>query len=208
MGRSGLRSGEMTIARLADDAAKLMRKLGLRRPDVFSWSMGGMIGQSLAVRHPRMVRRLVLAASAPGDGKAVAPTARGVEAIQSETSAAGTVDLLFPPPASAALDAFIRGIASRRGFAPVGPKSTIDMQIAASGNWLIGNDPDGKRVRRLKLPVLVGGGELDELLPVGNSRHLAKVIPRARRVIYDDASHGFFYQHRRDFLKRVDRFLG
>jgi pimeloyl-ACP methyl ester carboxylesterase len=208
MGRSSLRPGEMTVRRLGDDVAALIRALGLRKPDVFSWSMGGMIAQSFAVRHPRLVRRLVLAASAPGDGEAVAPTQRGIDAIQSEDSAAGSLELLFPPAASASRDAYVRGLFLRSGAKPVGPRATIDMQLQASGNWLIGNDPDGARVKRLSLPVLVAGGELDELLPVGNTRHLARVIPGARRVIYQDASHGFFYQHRKDFLRRLDRFLG
>ncbi|HEV2812929.1 MAG TPA: alpha/beta hydrolase [Solirubrobacteraceae bacterium] len=209
MGRSRVRPGTMTIRRLGDDVAALIRALRLRRPDVFAWSMGGMIGQSLAVRHPRRVRRLVLAASAPGDGRVVPSTGRGAEVLLSrEESPLSALDTLFAPGATAARDAYAANVALRRGAAPVGPRSTIDAQLGASAVWLSGRDPDGRRVRRLRMPVLVAGGELDELLPVGNSRYLARRIPRARLVVYRDASHAFFLQKRIDFLRRLDRFLG
>jgi pimeloyl-ACP methyl ester carboxylesterase len=209
VGRSRMRKGELTVRRMADDAAALIRKLKLRRPDVFGWSMGGMIAQSLAVRHPRRVRRLVLAATAPGDGKAVGPTPEGLEALTSQDSSpTALLGLLFPPEATRARDTYIRNLLLRRDLAPAAPKATIDAQLIASGNWLAGNDPDGARVARLKHPVLVGGGEHDEALPAPNQRHLARRIRRARLVMYDDASHGFYLQHRRDFLRRLDRFLG
>jgi pimeloyl-ACP methyl ester carboxylesterase len=45
--------------------------LGIGRPDVLGWSMGGMIAQALAVLHPAQVRRLVLCATYPGTGAVV-----------------------------------------------------------------------------------------------------------------------------------------
>ena len=60
--------GPLTIRRMARQTASLIRALRLGRPDVLGWSMGGMIAQSLARQRPRRVRRLVLCATAPGDG--------------------------------------------------------------------------------------------------------------------------------------------
>ncbi len=209
MGRSGTRRGELTIARMADDAAALLRALRVRRADVFSWSMGGMIGQSMAVRHPRVVRRLVLAASAPGDGKVVPSVGRGAEVLVSRTeSPLSALDTLFPPAAAAARERYAEAVALRRRARPVGPRSTIDKQLIASAGWLNGSTREGARVKRLRMPVLVAGGAHDELLPVGNSRYLASVIPRAQLVVYDDASHAFWSQKRDVFVKRMERFLG
>src|SRR3954462_8885230 len=73
--RSTASKGTLSIRRMADTTASLIRALKLRRPDVLGWSMGGMIAQSLTARHPKLVRRLVLCASAPGDGKGTAPDA-------------------------------------------------------------------------------------------------------------------------------------
>jgi pimeloyl-ACP methyl ester carboxylesterase len=50
---------------MARDTANLIRALRLRRPDVLGWSMGGYIAQELALRYPRRLRRLVLAATDP-----------------------------------------------------------------------------------------------------------------------------------------------
>jgi pimeloyl-ACP methyl ester carboxylesterase len=195
---------------MGDDAAALIRALGHRRADVFAWSMGGMIGQSLAVRHPRRVRRLVLAATAPGDGKVTPPTRRALDAIAGtgDTAVLTSLELLFTPGADAARNSYVENLLLRRNAEPVGPRATVDKQVVASGHWLAGNDPDGKRVARLRMPVLLGGGAHDELLPAPNQRHLARKIPRARLVMYDDASHMFFVEKRRDFLPRLDRFLG
>ena len=61
---------------------------------------------------------------------------------------------------------------------------------------------------KLKLPVLVGGGEADHLLPVANQRHLAKVIHGAKLVTYPDAAHAFFFQDAAAFLPKLATFLG
>src|SRR3712207_1764476 len=142
MGRSELRSGELRIRHLADDVAALMRRLRVRRFDVFAWSMGGMIGQSLAVRHPRRVRRLVLAATAPGDGKVTPPTQRALDAIAGIDGKAvlSSLELLFPPGADAARDSYVENLLLRRNPKPVGPRETINQQIVASGHWLSGDD--------------------------------------------------------------------
>ena len=95
----------------------------------------------------------------------------------------------------------------RPNLVTLAPQSAIDAQLGATTEWAAAKDPDGARVTRLKLPVLIGAGKLDHLLPVGNQRHLAKVIPGAKLVEYPDAAHGFLYQHEKKFLRRVDAFL-
>lgn len=205
-GRTQLRSGELSIRRMADDVAALVRRLGLRRPDVIGWSMGGMTTQSLAIRHPELVGRIVLMASAPGDGAGKAPDADGLGALASDDPLA-LLNRLFPPAATAARNAYVTRIARRRGFAPLVPPATRTAQLIASGNWLLGRDPQGARITRLKMPVLVGSGAQDVLLPAANQRHLARVIPHATFVRYADAGHGFYLQHRAGFLRRIGVFL-
>jgi pimeloyl-ACP methyl ester carboxylesterase len=67
----GLSKGDvshMTMAQLADDAARVIRKLRLGRPDVWGQRMGGSVAELLAIRHPTRVRRLVLTAALAGGG--------------------------------------------------------------------------------------------------------------------------------------------
>jgi pimeloyl-ACP methyl ester carboxylesterase len=168
--------------------------------------MGGMIAQSLAVRHPKSVRRLVLMATAPGDGKGAAPTPDALKALASgDVSAA--LGLIFPPDQTAARDAYVNNILLRHPFEGVAPRAQSLKQSAASGAWLTGQDPDGKRVAKLELPTLIGGGELDPLLPVANQRHLHEMIKGSQLVTYPDASHGFLFQHQAEFLPLFLTFL-
>src|SRR3954454_10537727 len=49
VGKTSTLKGKLTIARMADTTAGLIKALKLKRPDVGGWSMGGMIAQSFAV---------------------------------------------------------------------------------------------------------------------------------------------------------------
>jgi pimeloyl-ACP methyl ester carboxylesterase len=98
-----------TIDAVADQTSALIRTLGLHQPDILGWSMGGMIAQALAVRHPGQVRRLVLCASFPGTGPVVEPSQTAVRALTSgnpqEARAA-----LYPANQAKAYDAFVAAI--------------------------------------------------------------------------------------------------
>ena len=59
----------LSYEQMADDVAALMRHLGIERADVFGYSMGGGAALQLAMRHPELVRKLVVAsASSTSDG--------------------------------------------------------------------------------------------------------------------------------------------
>ena len=62
---------EFSMALLADDTAALMEHVGFASAHVIGVSMGGMIAQEFALRHPHKVRSLVLGCTTPGGPKAV-----------------------------------------------------------------------------------------------------------------------------------------
>jgi pimeloyl-ACP methyl ester carboxylesterase len=61
---------------MADDAYTFIRALGFDKIDIFSFSLGGMIAQALAVEHPDLVRKLVLTGTGPAGGKDIDKVAR------------------------------------------------------------------------------------------------------------------------------------
>jgi len=65
-GRSSRRRGRYEIEDVADDTAAVIRQLGFRSVDIVGYSMGGMVAQALAWRHPALVDTLVLGATTAG----------------------------------------------------------------------------------------------------------------------------------------------
>ena len=62
-GRTADTDRTMSIDQLADDVVALLAQLGIKQADVFGFSLGGLVGWSLVMRHPQVVRRLVVASA-------------------------------------------------------------------------------------------------------------------------------------------------
>jgi pimeloyl-ACP methyl ester carboxylesterase len=58
-----------SVDAMADDAYTLIRALGFDQVDIFSFSLGGMVAQALVVKHPELVRKLILTGTGPAGGK-------------------------------------------------------------------------------------------------------------------------------------------
>ena len=58
-----------TVEAMADDAYTFITALGYDTVDIFSFSLGGMVAQALVVKHPRLVRKLILTGTGPAGGK-------------------------------------------------------------------------------------------------------------------------------------------
>ncbi len=197
-----------TMAQMADDAAAILRHLKMTRAHVIGASMGGTVAQELALRHPPLVRSLVLACTwAQAD-------ARFLHTIEAWTSLVARVPIeeryryvlypwLFSPQFFEKKDnietAFQRAMAY--------PHQTKPEAIARQARGILGWN--GSRVTRLggiKVPTLVLVGKEDILTPPEFSRALAKLIRRARLVVVP-GGHGFFLEHADAFNRAVLRFL-
>jgi pimeloyl-ACP methyl ester carboxylesterase len=195
VGRTQPLPAPLTIDAMADQTSALIDTLGLGRPDVLGWSMGGTIAQALAVLHPTQVRRLVLCATYPGTGAAVLPSQAALQAGN-----------LFPANQVKAYDAFTAAI-SEYPAAPAAPAATKTAQGRALTEWWHGTDPAGRMIARISVPTLIADGTDDQLDPVANDHILASLIPGARLVLYPDAGHGFLFQDRTPFASLIESFL-
>jgi pimeloyl-ACP methyl ester carboxylesterase len=185
----------LTIDAMADQTSALIDTLGLGRPDVLGWSMGGMIAQALAVLHPAQVGRLVLCATYPGTGAAVPPSQAALQAGSD-----------FPANQVKAYTAFTAAI-SEYPATHVASVAAKGAQGIASADWQDGIDATGRKVSGISVPTLIADGTEDQLDPVTNDHILARLIPRARLVLYPDAGHGFLFQDGTPFASLVDSFL-
>jgi pimeloyl-ACP methyl ester carboxylesterase len=205
--------GRLTIQRMADDTAGLIRALGYRRADVLGWSMGGNIAQELALRHPGRVRRLVLAATDPGSPRAIQPTNPLAKRllVDPNPTIQELMRAIFPPTKQAAADAYIQRLLQWPGLQPsdfnASPRITREQSVAEGRLWFCRSCGTYRRLPDLRAPTLVADGRRDILEPPRNSRIMARRIPRARLALYGGAGHAFLFQRRADFAARVGSFL-
>jgi pimeloyl-ACP methyl ester carboxylesterase len=195
----------LNITEMANQTSALISTLGLGRVAVLGWSMGGMIAQALAVLHPAQVSKLVLAATQPGTGHALPIPPRA--AAEAASSNPGEIlSVLFPPGDSAAAQAYVAGILRYPGFYQAS-RTTIAAQGRAIQQWMAGRDQASLRFGKVRLPLLVADGTLDQLDPSANDRSLANGVQGGHLTLYPGAGHAFLFQDMASFLPVVERFF-
>ena len=194
----------LSITAMTSQTSALISALGLRRPAVLGWSMGGMIAQALAVSHPAQVSRLILAATAVGTGKAVPlPPYSTVSGLSPEQLVAQA----FPKNQAAAARAYLNSILQYPGYYEESA-ATFHSQYLTAERWLAGQDAAGHLAGDIRVPTLVAGGTLDQFIVTANARLLASSVPGAKLLLYDDAGHDFLFQDAARFIPAVETFMG
>jgi 3-oxoadipate enol-lactonase len=178
-----------TITALAEDTDQLLSELELRHgigPVVWiGLSLGGMVGQELALRHPGRLKGLVIANSSSGYGEAgralwsqrmAAIEAGGVEAV-----ADGAMQRWFSPAFHAAQPAAVarwrRRVASTPRAGYLGACHAV-MHLDTTA-----------RLQQIGVPTLVIAGALDEGTPLAMSQTIAQQVPCAGLVVIERAAH-------------------
>ena len=171
------------IEALADDAAAFIRALGLPRAHMFGSSLGSVIAQALAVRHPEVVDRLVLSAalrigdSIPGINPAAAAELGKLRADPAANASA--IARYFYTEAHLAAHP---ELAQRFS----GGKRPPHQQ--ARRNALIPKAPR-LDLGRITAPTLVLAQEQDRLVPAEHTLAIAREIPGARTVLLERLGH-------------------
>jgi pimeloyl-ACP methyl ester carboxylesterase len=202
-----------TIAQMAVDATDFIDALEVEAVDVLGFSIGSFVAQEIALIRPSIVRKIVLASSAPQGASGMHGWAPEViEAVgQPETSPVGYLSVFFT--GSEAGRAAGQQVAGRVfGARTVGrddPTSwqTRLAQYDAVCAWGQPNHSMLERVSAIEMPVFVANGDSDPMILPRYSHLLAGLIPGAKLEIYPDAAHGFLFQHHAEFAADVDAFL-
>ena len=190
--RRSKRAARYTLADMAEDAAVLLERLELAPAHVIGASMGGMIAQTLAARHPQKVRSLVSIMSNTGSRRSGQPKLRMYP-----------IFLARPPVGK---DAFIAHM--QRLFAAIGssglPRDPEDIRALAAASYERDHDPAGPgrqlaaiiasgdrtaELRGISAPTLVIHGTADPLVSPSGGRATARAIKQAKLVWIEGMGH-------------------
>ncbi|MBL8671027.1 MAG: alpha/beta fold hydrolase [Alphaproteobacteria bacterium] len=202
-GKSGAPKEPYTLEKMADDAAALLQHLGIEKVRFVGLSIGGMIAQMMALRHPAKVEAIAICSStsridANGrkmwDDRIDAVLAGGIE-----TQVEPTIGRWFTPgfvqSAPITVD-WVRGLIRR----------TPAHGFIGSGRAIQGLDLTEK-LAGIKTKVLVMPGELDQGTPVAASEAIRSRIPGAKMVVLKGAAHVGNVERPNEFNEALMGFL-
>jgi pimeloyl-ACP methyl ester carboxylesterase len=189
--RRRVRAG-YTLADMAGDAVGLLDHLAIERANVVGVSMGGMIAQSMAARHPQRVLSLTSIMSSSGRRWSGQPKLSsypvllraGPDELEPYVEHALAMAKLIESPGFAIDVDEIRDIAAtswHRGR----DRGAVPRQLAA----IIASGDRTAELRRIRVPTVVIHGDRDRLIKISGGRATAKAIPDARLVVIEGMGH-------------------
>ena len=187
-------SASYTLWDMADDAAGLLDHLGIGKAHIVGASMGGMIVQAIAIRHPERVLSMTSIMSTTGNpnvGQAT-PAAMGALMSAPATNREEAIErgkeswkIIGSPGYPADPEKVAANIARDydRCFYPVGISRQL-LAIMATGDRT-------EALQKLSVPTLVIHGEDDPLVTVSGGKATADAIPGAKLVTFPGMGHDF-----------------
>jgi 3-oxoadipate enol-lactonase len=206
-GASDPAAGSFTVADMAGDVVAVLDAAGIRRAHVLGASLGGMVAQELAIRHPDRVDGLVLACTTPGwpfaypmptpSVRLIAATARMPAEAAWRRHLENALSARTVREQPDLVDRLVGGQGSR----PAGP-GTLSAQAVAGARYAGRFRQAGIRARTL---VLHGGA--DTVVDPRNGKLLAARIPRAQLRTFPELGHLLFWEDPDGFAAAVTSFL-
>jgi pimeloyl-ACP methyl ester carboxylesterase len=186
------RAASYTLADMADDTAALLSELELEPAHVVGASMGGMIAQTVAARHPQTVASLVSIMSSTGSMRSGQPSLRVYPMF-----------LRRPRGGREAYIAHMERVFAMIGSSKLGrdPQDISDLAAisydrdhdpAGGGRQLAAILASGDRtaeLRRITAPTLVIHGTADPLVALSGGRATARTIPGAKLLTIEGMGH-------------------
>ena len=183
-----------SLADMANDTAGILDVLGIPKAHICGASMGGMVAQQLAVRHPQRVKSLTLMMTTSGARRLPGPSMKVRSALISRPEDPKNIDSVIAhyvrlykmigSPGYPASDDYLMqrlGRSVRRSYRPRGTARQLSAIVA-----------DGDRsalLAQIKQPTRVLHGLADPLVPVAAGRDLAAKIPGAKLDLVDGMGH-------------------
>src|SRR4051795_1707887 len=202
-----------TVEAMAWGAIAFLEAVDLPQVDLLGFSLGSFVAQAIALVRPDLLRRVVLASSAPQGAAGMhgwTPEVIGAVGVP-EVTPRGYLSVFFAPTdtsreAGQQAAGRIFGARTTDRDEPT-TWQTRQAQYDAVCAWGIPNHSLLQRVSTIRVPVFVANGDSDPMIPTRYSHLLAGLLPDARVKIYPDSAHGFLFQHHGEFAADVNAFL-
>ena len=207
-GRSSKPNRPYTIEEMADHAAAVLDAAGVRQAGVAGLSMGGMIAQELALRHPDRVRRIVLGCTHCGGSKRIPPNPNVIQrfannkGLSPEEIIDKNLELLVTPQFLRSGSGALKRYKERLLKAPLQPNYALKRQLEAIGGF-----DACERIGNIQVPNLILTAERDMLVPPENGRLLSIHIPDAVEKSFAGAGHLIYLECAQDFHETVMKFF-
>jgi pimeloyl-ACP methyl ester carboxylesterase len=208
----GASSGSVpgSVEEMADDAYTFIKALGFDKIDIFSFSLGGMIAQDLVVKHPELVRKLVLTGTGPRGGKDIDKVV-GVtywDILRATLTRQDPKEFLF-------FNRNATGKPAARAFVQRLQERTVDrdadMKVRAFRTQLKAIQRFGRSapadLSKLTQPTLIANGDNDRMVPSVLSEDLHRRIKGSELIVYPDSGHGGIFQFHQKFAPIAVEFL-
>ncbi len=199
-----------SVEAMADDAYTFIRALGFDKVDIFSFSLGGFVAQALVIKHPELVRKLILTGTGPAGGKDIDQVAAITywDILRAALTRSDPKEFLFfnrNATGKLAARAFVNRLKERTvdRDAPISLKA-LQTQLRAIKRWGRSAPAD---LSTMTQPTLIANGDNDRMVPSVLSEDLHRRIPGAELVIYPDSGHGGIFQFHEKFARVAVEFL-
>jgi pimeloyl-ACP methyl ester carboxylesterase len=199
-----------SIEAMADDAYTFITALGFEKIDIFSFSLGGMVAQSLVLKHPDLVRKLVLTGTGPKGGKDMDRVAGTTcyDILRATLTRSDPKEFLFFNRDTAgkhAAKAFVQRLEERTADrdAPIKVKA-FRTQLKAIKKWGRGTPANLSKITQ---PTLIANGDNDRMVPSVLSEDLHRRINGSELIIYPGSGHGGIFQFHDKFAPIAAEFL-
>jgi pimeloyl-ACP methyl ester carboxylesterase len=200
-----------TIEDMAEDAVGLLGALRVTRVHICGISMGGIIAQTLAIRHPERVQSLISIYSTTGNPDLPPPKAEAVKVLfePAPASRAAYIDYMVDLfrvisgsgiPFDEESHRLLAGRYFDRSFSPQGTAHQLIATMMQQNRKL--------QLAALTMPVLVIHGDDDPLMPLAAGRETAAAIPNADLVIMPGMGHDLPMMNNSHWVKILEKMVG
>ena len=199
-----------TVESMADDAYAFITALGFNKVDIFSFSLGGMVAQALVIKHPELVRKLILTGTGPAGGNGIDKVAGTTyyDMLRATLTRKDPKEFLFfnrEDIGKHAARAFVERLEERTRDrdAPI-TVTAFRKQLKAIERWGRSTPAD---LTAINQPTLIANGDNDRMVPTTLSEDMHRRIAGSQLIIYPNSGHGAIFQYHDEFATTAIEFL-